>query len=91
MVEYENLKSNLGETVQEFSTTFNRVYNLIPTDIKPPGFSLLQYPEGFDVEIDYQLREMNPATLEVMQNNDIGVEENFLAKKEKMKTKRSSI
>jgi hypothetical protein len=36
MDEYQNLKRQPDETVQGFSTRFNRVYNSIPLDIKPP-------------------------------------------------------
>lgn len=55
MTEYKNLKWYLGETIQEFKTRFNKVYNSIPTDIKPPlpRLAMIHYPDGFDVELAY--------------------------------------
>ena len=68
MNEYRNLKMNLGETIQDFSTIFNSVYDSITTDIKPlPRLAMLRYPYGFDVEFSYHLRRRNLATLEDMQ------------------------
>lgn len=48
---------------------------------------MLHYPDGFDVEMAYQLRERNLATLEDMQNNFVSLEANLLAEKSKLKTK----
>lgn len=62
------MKRNQNETVQEFTTRFNMVYNSIPTDMKPPpGLELLHYPDSFDSDMAYNLREGDPSTLEEMQ------------------------
>lgn len=59
------MKRNLNETVQEIISRFNMVYNSIPDDMKPPpGLALLHYPDAFDLDMAYQLRERDPATLE---------------------------
>eukprot|EP00253_Pinus_taeda_P016840 PITA_16840 len=80
------MKRNSNETVQEFTTWFNLVYNSIPNYIKPqPGLVLLHYPDAFDPNMAYQIRERDPATLEEMQRNAISVEANFLIKKSKIK------
>jgi len=50
-----------------------------------PGLALNDFPDGFDVDIEYQLRERDLATLEEMQTNAIKVESNILAKKAKLK------
>ena len=34
--EYESIKRNQGESVQDYFTIFNNIYNSIPTNIKPP-------------------------------------------------------
>jgi hypothetical protein len=34
--EYENIRRNQGETVQDYCTRFNNLYNAIPANIKPP-------------------------------------------------------
>jgi len=68
LYEYENIKRNVGESVQDYCVRFNTVYNAIPADIKPPmGLALIKFPDGFDPNMAYQLRERDPATLEDMQ------------------------
>jgi hypothetical protein len=53
--------------MQDYCTRFNNLYNAIPADIKPPqGLTLIKFPYGFDVDMSYQLREGNYATLEDM-------------------------
>ena len=55
---YSSLKKNQGESVHDYSTRFNSVYNALPPHMKPPqGMALVRYPEGFDAEMAYQLRE----------------------------------
>ena len=65
--EYDHLKRKPGETVQQFSTRFNDVYHSIPVDVRPPpGLAKLHFPEAFDPEMAFQLRERNTASLEEM-------------------------
>jgi hypothetical protein len=87
--EYENIKRNQGETVQDYCTHFNNLYNAIPTEIKPPqGLALIKFPDGFDADMSYQLRERNAATLEDMQKSAISVEANLLAKRARQRSER---
>jgi hypothetical protein len=80
--EYENIRRNQGETGQDYCTRFNNLYNVIPADTKPPqGLALMKFPDGFDADMSYQLRERNSTTLEDMQKRVIGVEANLLAKR----------
>ena len=52
--EYENIKRNVGESVQDYCVRFNAVYNAIPANIKPPeGLALLKFPDGFDTNMAY--------------------------------------
>jgi len=61
----------------------------MPVNIRPPpGSSLLHYPEAFDPEMEFQLRERNLATLEEMENNAVDVEANLLIKREKLEGRR---
>ena len=61
---------------------FNKVYNSIPSNIKPPpDLALLHYPDAFDPDMAYQLRKRNPTSLEGMHRNVISVESNLLTKK----------
>ena len=64
LAEYNTLKRNTNESVQEFTTRFNKIYHSIPDNIKPPpGLALLHYLGSFDPDMAYQLRERNPSTL----------------------------
>jgi hypothetical protein len=72
--EYENIKRNQRETVQDYCIRFNNIYNAIPADIKPPqGLSLIKFPDGFDADMSYQLRERNSVTLEDMQKSAVSL------------------
>jgi hypothetical protein len=53
--------------VQDYCIRFNNIYNAIPVDIKPPqGLDLINFPDGFDADMSYQIRERNYVTLEEM-------------------------
>jgi hypothetical protein len=87
--EYENIKRNQGESVQDYCTRFNNLYNAIPADIKPPpGLALIKFPDGFDADMSYQLRERDAATLEDMQKCAISVEANLLARRARHRNER---
>ena len=63
--EYQNLRRQPGETVEEFLARFNKVYHAIPTSIKPPlGWALMRYPSSFDPEVEFHIREREPLSLE---------------------------
>jgi len=51
----------------------------------PPGLALIRFLDGFNVDMAYQLRETNAATLEEMKRNVVSVEAIFLAKRAKLK------
>jgi hypothetical protein len=75
--------------VQDYCTYFNNLYNAIPTEIKPPqGLALIKFPDGFDADMSYQLRERNAATLEDMQKSAISVEANLLVKRARQRSER---
>ena len=57
--------------------------------MKPPqGLALMKFPDGFDPEMAYQLREREPLTLEDMQRGEISVEANLIAKRARMKSEK---
>jgi hypothetical protein len=87
--EYESIKRNQGEMVQDYCTCFNNLYNAIPTEIKPPqGLALIKFPNGFDSNMSYQLRERNSTSLDDMQRSVIIVEANLLAKRARQRSER---
>ena len=64
LFKYNDLKRNVGESVQDYCTRFNSVYNALPPNMKPPlGLALVKFPEGFNPYMAYQLRERDPLTL----------------------------
>ena len=86
MSEYENIKKNVGESVQDYCVRFNAVYNALPAHMKPlEGMVLVKFLDGFDADMTYQLREHDPTTLEDIQKNDVSVESNLLAKRARMR------
>ena len=63
--EYENIRRGPNETVQDYCTRFNNIYNAIPVNLRPPpDLALINFPDGFDTDMAYQLRERNLPTLE---------------------------
>jgi len=50
--------------------------------------ALIRFPDGFDSNMAYQLRERYPTTLEDMQKIAMSVEENLLAKRARTKTEK---
>jgi len=55
--EYENIRRAPNESIQDYCTRFNSIYNAIPANIKPtPDLALIKFPDGFDTDMSYQLR-----------------------------------
>jgi len=87
--EYEHIKRNAGEFVQDYCIRFNSIYNAIPDHIKPPmGLALIKFLDGFDTDMAYQLRERDLATLEDMQKIAVSIEANLLAKRDRERGKK---
>jgi len=84
--EYNNLRRAPDETIHNFLKRFNKVFNSIPTRLKPlEALAQLRYAEAFDSNFSLLLRERDSATLADMQNDAIKVEVNMVAaKKSKM-------
>jgi hypothetical protein len=80
LTQYNNIKRSPNETVQEFSTRFMKVYNSIPTEVKPPpGAAQLRYVDSFDSDFALLLRERRSNTLDDMMSDAIEVEVNLMA------------
>jgi hypothetical protein len=87
--EYENIKRNQGETVQDYCIRFNNLYKAILVDIKPPqGLALIKFLDGFNADMSYQIRERNSVTLEDMHKSVVSVEANLLTRRARQRTKR---
>ena len=88
-IRYENLKRGPQEIVQDYYTRFNNVYNAIPQNLRPPpDLALIKFPDAFDSDMAYQLRERAPRNLEEMQSIAISVEANLISKRSRARAER---
>jgi len=89
LAEYEQIKRNAVESIQDYCVRFNTVYNEIPDHLKPPvGLAMMKFPDGFDADMAYQLRERELAIMEDMQKIAVNVEENLLSKRARAKAEK---
>jgi hypothetical protein len=80
ITEFGSLKREEGESVSDFSKRFNKMYNKIPTEIKPTETSAkITYASAFDPEFCLLLRERRATSLAHMQDATLEVESNILA------------
>jgi len=87
--EYNTIKRGPQEAVLDYCARFNNVYNDIPQNLRPPpDLALYTFPDGFDSDMAYQLRERAPQTLADMQNIAVSVEANLIAKRNKTRMER---
>ena len=64
LTQYNNLRRNPNESVQDFSYRFKKTYDAIPTDVKPPvGTAKLHYADAFSSEFTLLLRERTYVSL----------------------------
>jgi len=87
--QYENIRRGPNETIQDYYSRFNSIYNSIPVNLRPPpDLALIKFPDGFDTDMAKQLRERNPPTLEGMQSVAVSVEANLLAKRARVRNEK---
>jgi hypothetical protein len=80
LTQYNNMKISPEETMQEFSSRFMKVYNSIPTEVKPlPRVAQLRYDDSFDNDFSLLLRERIYSTLGTMMRDAIEFEVNLMA------------
>jgi hypothetical protein len=80
ITEFGSLKKEEGESVSDFSKRFNKMYNKIPTEIKPTETSAkITYASAFDPDFCLLLRERRATSLAHMQDAALEVESNILA------------
>jgi len=87
--EYENIRRGPNETIQDYCTRFNNIYNTIPVNLRPPlDLALIKFLNGFETDMAYQLRERNPQTFEEMQSVAVSVVANLLGKRARVRKER---
>ena len=58
LTQYNNLRRGPNESVHNFSSRFNKTYNAIPANVRPPlGATKLHYVDSFSSEFTLLLRE----------------------------------
>jgi len=91
LAEYNTIKRGSQETVLDYCARFNNVYNAIPQNLRPPpDLALYTFPNGFDADTSYQLRERDPQTLAEMQSVAVSVEANLIAKRNRARMERKT-
>jgi len=79
MTKFGSLKKKEGESISDFSKRFNKMYNKIPTEIKPTEASAkITYASAFDPDFCLLLRERRATSLANMQDAALKVESNVL-------------
>ena len=80
ITEFGALKRKNGESLADFTKRFNKVYQKIPVEVKPPETtSMITFANAFDSKFSLWLRFAKPSTLIEMQEATIEVESNLLA------------
>ena len=74
------LKRKNGESLIDFTKRFNKVYQKILVEVKPPETTtMITFANAFDAKFSLWLRAAKPQTLAAMQEATIEVESNLLA------------
>jgi len=78
ITEFGSLKKEEGEFVSDFSRRFNKMYNKIPTKVKPTKtFAKITYARTYDPDFCLLLRERRVTSLAHMQDASLEVESNI--------------
>jgi hypothetical protein len=87
ITEFGALKKEEGESMSDFSKRFNKMYNKIPTEVKPTETSTkITYASALDHDLCLLLRERIATSLAHMQYAALEVESNIFAV-DKLKSK----
>jgi hypothetical protein len=87
LTEIRSLRKTNFESVLEFTQRLNKLYNKIPTEVKPSQLAAkVTFARPFEPDFSLLLRERRYATLEGMQDDSIEIESNMMASR-KLKTK----
>jgi hypothetical protein len=80
LTEFASLKKKENENVEEFTKRLNKLYNKIPTSIKPtPTAAMINFSGAFEPYFAVLLRERRSRTLLRMQSDAVALEGNLTA------------
>jgi hypothetical protein len=87
LTEFRALRKKNSESVLEFTQRFNKLYNKIPTEVKPSQpAAKVTFVGAFDPDFALLLRERRSVDLTKMQDDALEIESNMMASG-KLKTK----
>ena len=67
ITEFGSLKRKEGESLVDFTKRFNKVYQKIPTKVKPPETTaMITFANAFDAKFSLWLRAAKPQSLPAM-------------------------
>lgn len=76
--EFNAIKKKPKEDISKFNKRFNKQYNNLPTEIKPPpAVACVAYLGPFEFDFGFTLRERNSPTLDQLQVGALEVEANL--------------
>jgi hypothetical protein len=77
--QFNQIKKKENETVKEFNTRFDRLYNQIPTEFCPTTSSVcLLYMNAFEGKFHFILKDKKPTSLAQAKEYSVDIEENLL-------------
>ena len=77
--QFNQIKKKENETVKEFITRFDRIYNQIPTDFRPTTSSVrLLYVNSFAGQFRFILKDKKTTSLAEVKEFSIDIEENMI-------------
>ena len=80
LTEFNAIKKKSDETVAQFVRRFNKLYNSLPTEIKPPpAGAKITFAGAFESNFGFTLRERRSPTLNQIQTDALEIEANLVA------------
>lgn len=80
IIEFGSLNRKEGESLIDFTKRFNKIYQKILAEVKPPKTTtMITFTNAFDAKFSLWLRAAKPQSLSAMQEAAIEVESNILA------------
>lgn len=80
LTNFNAIKKKPDESVVEFIKRFNKLYNSLPVEIKPPpAGEKITFAGGFESDFGFTLRERRSPNLDQIQTNALEIEANLVA------------
>ena len=80
LTEFNAIKKKSDENMNDFVKRFNKLYNSLPLEMKPPPIGArVVFAGAFEPEFSFTLRERRSPTLEQIQTDALEIEANMSA------------